>query len=313
MQSAYADVKPNRRAKSAGLWLRLWRKNKWALLFLSPWFLGLVVFSLVPISLSLYFSFTSYDLLSTPHWSGMDNYKKLLVNDTRFIQALKVTCQYVFIGVPLQLIMALSLALALNKGIRGLSVLRGIYYIPSLLGPSVAIALLWRQIFGQDGVFNHAAGLLGIASKSWISDPNTSLFTLIALLVWQFGSPMVIFLAGLKQIPGELYEAADIDGASKLQSFLRITLPSLSPVLFFNLVMQMINSFQSFTSAYIVTNGSGGALDSALFYTLYLYISAFSHFEMGYASAMAWVLLIIIAAFTALLFLTSRKWVHYES
>jgi multiple sugar transport system permease protein len=313
MQTADVVLKQSRNQSHPGFWVKLWQKNKWALLFLSPWFLGLMVFSLIPILLSLYFSFTNYDLLSAPHWSGIENYSKLLTNDPRFYQALKVTFKYVFIGVPLQLMMALSLALVLNKGIRGLSIFRGIYYIPSLLGPSVAIALLWRQIFGQEGIFNHVVSIFGIQSRSWISDPNTSIFTLILLLVWQFGSPMVIFLAGLKQIPGEFYEAANIDGASKLQTFFRITLPTLSPVLFFNLVMQIINSFQSFTSAYIVTDGSGGALDSALFYTLYLYISAFTHFEMGYASAMAWLLLLIIAAFTALLFLTSRKWVHYES
>jgi multiple sugar transport system permease protein len=313
MQTADVVLKQSRNQTHAGLWVKLWRKNKWALLFLSPWFLGLMIFSLIPIILSLYFSFTNYDLLSAPRWNGIENYSKLLTNDPRFYQALKVTCKYVLIGVPLQLMMALSLALVLNKGIRGLSIFRAIYYIPSLLGPSVAIALLWRQIFGQEGIFNHVVSVFGIQSRSWISDPSTSIFTLIVLLVWQFGSPMVIFLAGLKQIPGELYEAANIDGASKLQSLFRITLPALSPVLFFNLVMQIINSFQAFTSAYIVTDGSGGALDSALFYTLYLYISAFTHFEMGYASAMAWLLLLIIAAFTALLFLTSRKWVHYES
>jgi len=313
MESSLMTRKQSLRSDAPNRMKKLWHKNKWALLFLSPWLIGLFTFSLLPIILSLYFSFTDYDLLSTPSWIGIDNYTKLLNSDPRFIQALKVTFMYVAIGVPLQLMMALSLALLLNKGIRGLTVFRGIYYIPSLLGPSVAIALLWRQIFGQEGVFNHFTAFFGIASRSWISDPDTSIYTLIALLVWQFGSPLIIFLAGLKQIPPELYEAANIDGSSKIQSFLKITLPSLSPVLFFNLVMQIINSFQSFTSAYIVTDGKGGALDSALFYTLYLYISAFTHFEMGYASAMAWVLLIIIAALTALLFLTSRKWVHYES
>jgi len=291
----------------------LWRKNKWAIFFLSPWLIGFLVFSLIPILLSLYFSFTEYDLLGSPHEFGLDNYSRLLGSDPRFVQALKVTFKYVLIGVPLQLAMALALALLLNRGIRGLSFFRGIFYLPSLLGPSVAIALLWRQLFGQDGVINSFTSIFGIPSRSWISDPDTSLFTLIILLVWQFGSPMVIFLAGLKQIPPEMYEAADLDGASKLRTFTKITLPLLSPVLFFNLVMQIINSFQAFTPAFVVTDGKGGALDSALFYSLYLYISAFTHFEMGYASAMAWLLLVIVAIFATILFMTSRKWVYYES
>ncbi len=258
---------------------------------------------------SLYLSMTNYDMFQSPSFIGINNYINLLTNDSRFIKSLQVTFTYVFIGVPLQLLMAFALALFLNKGVKGLSFFRAIYYIPSLLGPSVAIAILWRQIFGAEGLINK---MFGIEGTSWVSDPSTSLYTLILLLVWQFGSPMVIFLAGLKQIPGELYEAASIDGAGVFRRFYHITLPLITPIIFFNLVMQVINAFQAFTPAYIIGGGSGGALNSTLFYTLYLYIKAFNEFQMGYAASLAWILFFIIACFTALLFLSSKKWVHYD-
>lgn len=288
---------------------RLWNKNKTALLFLTPWFIGLIFLGIIPMIASLYLSMTNYDMFQSPSFIGINNYINLLTNDSRFIKSLQVTFTYVFIGVPLQLLMAFALALFLNKGVKGLSFFRAIYYIPSLLGPSVAIAILWRQIFGAEGLINK---MFGIEGTSWVSDPSTSLYTLILLLVWQFGSPMVIFLAGLKQIPGELYEAASIDGAGVFRRFYHITLPLITPIIFFNLVMQVINAFQAFTPAYIIGGGSGGALNSTLFYTLYLYIKAFNEFQMGYAASLAWILFFIIACFTALLFLSSKKWVHYD-
>ena len=200
----------------------------------------------------------------------------------------------------------------LNKGISGLPLYRAMFYLPSLLGASVAIAVLWRQLFAGDGLFNQVLALFGIHGPSWISNPDYSLYTLVALSVWQFGSPMIIFLAGLRQIPQDLYEAAEIDGASRRQQFLKITLPLLTPVIFFNVVVQTIDAFKAFTPAFIISGGTGGPIDSTLFYTLYLYQEAFAYFRMGYASALAWILVVIIAMFTAFAFLTSRYWVHYD-
>jgi multiple sugar transport system permease protein len=189
---------------------------------------------------------------------------------------------------------------------------RSIFYLPSLLGSSVAIAILWKQIFGSDGLINQVLGLFGIQGHGWISEPDTALSTLIVLNVWTFGAPMVIFLAGLRQIPTMYYEAAAVDGAGPLRRFRSITLPLLTPIVFFNLVLQIIHAFQAFTQAFVVSNGTGGPSDSTMFYTLYLYQRGFGNFDMGYASAMAWFLLVIIAAFTAVNFFASRYWVFYE-
>jgi multiple sugar transport system permease protein len=292
-----------------------WHRNKHGYLFLLPWFIGILVFSAIPIIWSLYLAFTNYDLFTTPNWVGLRNFTHMAQNP-RYLKALEVTFQYVLIGVPLQLLTALSLALLLNRGVPGLPLFRAIFYVPSLLGGSVAIALLWRRLFGVDGVLNQVLGFLGVTFDrpiSWVSDPNYALYTLILLLIWAFGSPMIIFLAGLKQIPTDLYESASIDGATVVSSFFYITLPLLTPVIFFNLVMQIISAFQAFTPAFIVAGGSsGGPLDSLLFYTLYLYFLGFVEFRMGYAAAMAWVLLLIILAFTALLFFSARWWVYYR-
>jgi multiple sugar transport system permease protein len=217
------------------------------------------------------------------------------------------------VGVPLQLIVALALAVVLNAGMRGLSFYRSVFYLPSLLGGSVAIAVLWRQIFGAGGLVNQLLEVLGFENlPGWISNPDTALGTIILLHVWTFGSPMIIFLAGLRQIPGMYYEAASCDGASKWTQFTKITVPLLTPIIFFNLVLQVINAFQSFTQAFVVSGGSGGPSDSTMFYTLYLYIQGFTQFKMGYASAMAWLLLIIVAIFTAINFFVSKFWVFYD-
>jgi multiple sugar transport system permease protein len=220
---------------------------------------------------------------------------------------------YVFWGVPLSLIFALLVAVLLNRNTRGISIYRAIYYVPSLFGGSVAIAILWRRIFGSRGLINGALAIIGVSGPSWISDPKYALSTLVILRIWQFGSPMVIFLAALKQVPKELYEAAEIDGAGSLRKFLTITLPLISSVFLYNLIMQIISAFQTFTPAYVVSRGSGGPVDSTLFYTLYLYEKGFSHFQMGYASAMAWVLVTIIASATALAFIVSKRFVYYEN
>lgn len=293
-----------------------WNSSKYALLFLTPWLIGLLVFSIYPIIHSLYLSFTNFNLFEAPGFVNFDNYK-LLLNDPRFIESCKVTSIYVFVGVPLQLVFALLLALVLNKGISGLKYFRAIYYLPALLGGSVAISVLWRQVFGIEGIINQLLGLIGmpenLTSISWITNPKYALSTLIILRVWQFGSPMIIFLAGLKQIPQELYESASIDGANTFRKFTRITLPMLSPIIIFNLIMQIISAFQSFTPAYIIGGVTGGALDSLLFYTLYLYIVGFTYFKMGYASAMAWILMIAISVLTIFIFKMTNKNVHYEA
>lgn len=282
-------------------------------LFMLPWIVGFLLFTLGPTLASLYLSFTKFDLLSAPQWIGLDNFKFMFTSDQRFGNALRVTFVYLLLEVPLKLAFALAIAMLMDKGIRGGDFYRALFYVPSLLGGSVAIAVLWRQLFQGDGIVNQVLlGLFGVQGPSWISNPETSLYTLVILAVWQFGSPMIIFLAGLRQIPSELYEAAAIDGATKWKKFWRITLPLLAPVLFFNFVLQMIEAFKAFTPAFVISGGTGGPVDSTLFYTLYLYQEAFAHFRMGYASALAWLLLVIIAIFTGLSFLASKYWVFYE-
>ena len=288
------------------------RENLVGYFFLLPWFAGLLLLTTGPMLSSLYLSFTNFNLLSAPQWIGIQNYQAML-QDPRWLNAVKVTLIYVFASVPLKMLFALGLALLLNRGLRGLAIYRAIYYVPSLLGGSVAIAILWRQVFDSNGLVNGALGWIGIKSSvSWIASPNLALGTLIILAIWQFGSPMIIFLAGLKQISPEYYEAATTDGAGPIRRFWHITLPLLTPIVFFNMVLQMVGAFQAFTPAFIVSSGTGGPVDSTLFYTLYIYQEGFGNLHMGYASAMAWILLLAIALFSALAFLTSRYWVFYQ-
>jgi multiple sugar transport system permease protein len=281
-------------------------------LFLLPWLIGFFALTLGPVVASLYLSFTDFDLLRDPRWIGLDNYVRIATSDPKFTAAMRVTFLYVALAVPLKLVFALAVAMILNRGIAGLPLYRAMFYLPSLLGASVAIAVLWRKVFAGDGLVNQLLAQFGIEGPSWISNPDYSLYTLVALTVWQFGSPMIIFLAGLRQIPRGLYEAAEVDGATRAQQFWRITLPLLTPVIFFNAVVQTIDAFKAFTPAFIISSGTGGPIDSTLFYTLYLYQEAFAFFRMGYAAALAWILVVIIAAFTAFSFLTSRYWVHYD-
>jgi multiple sugar transport system permease protein len=287
------------------------RDNRAAAIFLSPWILGLFGITLGPMAMSLYLAFTDYNLMKAPQWIGFENFTRMM-SDDRLHNSLVVTFTYVFVGVPLQLALALAIAMVLDRGMRGLAFYRSIFYLPSLLGSSVAIAILWKQIFGSTGLVNQLLELIGIQGIGWISDPNTALGSIILLHVWTFGAPMIIFLAGLRQIPAMYYEAASIDGAGKVSQFFRITLPLLSPIIFFNLVLQIIQAFQSFTQAFIVSGGRGGPSDSTMFFTLYLYQTGFGRFDMGYASAMAWLLLVIIGAFTAINFLASKYWVFYD-
>lgn len=290
--------------------LRRHRHNRAALFFLAPWLIGLFGLTVGPTAVSLLYSFTDFDFLNAPRWIGADNYARML-HDDRFLRSVANTVAYVGLSVPLRLAVALGVAILLKKAVRGVGVYRAAFYLPSLLGGSVAVAVLWRHMFGGDGLVNQLLALIGVDGPAWVSSPEYALGTLILLAAWQFGSPMLIFLAGLQQIPQDLYEAAEIDGANRRTRFWRITLPLLTPVVLFNLVMQMVTAFQSFTPSFVISNGTGGPLDATLLYTLYLYQRAFVHFEMGYASAMAWVLLVIIAAMTVLVFRSARSWVFY--
>lgn len=288
-----------------------WESPVAGYLFLSPWLVGFFLLTLYPMLLSLYFSFTNYSLLEAPEWIGMENYSNMLFNDSTFYKSLYITLLFVVISVPLKLVTALFMAIFLNQKLKYMSFYTTFIYLPSLIGTSVAVAILWRNLFGSDGLINQFLGIFGIQGTNWIANPDSALGTLILLVVWQFGSSMVVFLAGLKQISPELYEAASVDGASKTRQFISVTLPMLSPVILFNLVLQTIGSFQMFTQAFVITKG--GPIQSTYMYALYLYERAFAGFQMGYASALAWVLLIIIGVFTALIFLSSKKWVFYEA
>ncbi|MFJ8595784.1 carbohydrate ABC transporter permease [Streptomyces sp. NPDC093598] len=279
-----------------------------AWVFLSPWVLGAIVLTLLPMAVSLYLSFTDYDLFNPPKWVGLRNYVQMFTEDPRYWRSVVTTVTYVVVAVPLQLALALVVALALKGMKRGKGFYRSAFYAPSLLGASMSIALVWRAIFNDGGTVDHLLGTGG-----WVNKPGWALLAVALLTVWQFGAPMVIFLAGLQQIPAELYEAAACDGASKWRQFLSVTVPMLSPVLFFNLVLQTIQAFQVFTPAFAVSAGKGGPADSTLVYTMYLYDRGFVASHMGYASAMAWVLLLVIGVVTAVLFRTSRSWVFYAS
>jgi len=289
------------------------RENRAAFFFLLPWLLGLVLITAGPMIASLVLSFTDYNLIQAPSFIGAHNYVRMF-QDPRLLNSLRVTFTYVFVSVPIQLVVALIAAMVLDKGMRALPFYRSVFYLPSLLGSSVAVAILWRQIFGQSGLVNQLLGHVGFHNlPGWISDPRWALGTIILLNVWTFGAPMIIFLAGLRQIPSMYYEAASIDGAGRWTKLWRVTLPLLSPIFFFNILLQLIGAFQSFTQAFIVSGGTGGPSDSTMFYSLYLYQQGFNQFDMGYASAMAWLLFLIIAALSGVTFLTSKYWVFYDN
>lgn len=278
--------------------------------FLTPWLAGMLLLTIGPMAYSLYLSFTRYNLLTPPQWTGLENYRRMLV-DSRYMNSVWVTLEYVVVAVPGILVVSMLVALVLNQGIRFLPFYRAAFYLPSLVGASVAISMLWRTMFGGEGAFNVFLGFFGIQGQSWIGNPDTALYSLVLLSVWTFGAPMIIFLAGLRQVPKEYYEAAQMDGAGRFRQFFSITLPMLTPLIFFNVLLTTVNAFQAFTPAYVISNGTGGPLDSTLFYTLYLYQRGFAQLEMGYASAMAWVLTVALGLFTAFMFATSRYWVHY--
>lgn len=288
------------------------RDNIAGYVMLAPWLFGFVLMYFLPMLISIYYSFTDYNLLNDAKVIGFDNYVRIFTNDDTFWQALKVTFIYTIFLVPLRLAFALVVAMLLNTKHRGLGLYRTIYYIPSIIGGSIAVSIVWQQIFGNDGVVMSLLSVFGIDQKvSLLGNPKTALAVIILMGVWQFGSSMLIFLAALKQIPGSLYESAMVDGAKKPTIFFKITLPMLTPTIFFNLILQMVNGFRVFTESYVITDG--GPLDSTLSYVLYLYRRAFTYFDMGYSCALAWILVIIIAVFTVVLFKTQNNWVYYES
>ena len=281
------------------------------LLYLSPYLLGLAVFTLFPFVASLLLSFSDYrlqDPVGAAQIIGLENYRAML-HDRTFGKSLVVTLIYVFLTVPLKLAFALFIAFVLNFRLRGIGAFRTAYYLPSILGGSVAIAVVWRYVFAGDGLLNQAFALIGAAPINWLGEPVYAMGSIVLLRLWQFGSAMVIFLAGLQGIPTDLYEAARLDGANAWQVFRRITLPLLTPVIFFNFIMQVIQAFQEFNGPYVITGG--GPLKSTYLLPLMIYEEAFKYFEVGYASALSWALFVIVAIFTAVAFRSSKYWVFY--
>lgn len=281
-----------------------------AYLFISPWLLGLLAFLVGPILLSFYFSLTKYTLIRPPEWLGFANYERLLTDPFVGI-ALRVTGTYTLLAVPLGTIVSLLIALLLNQKVLGIRVFRTIFYMPSLIS-GVAVAIVFSWLFSHRlGIVNFILSRIGIQGPNWLGDPNTVLWTLVLMSLWGTGSGAVIFLAALQGVPQSLYEAAELDGASGLRKFWHITIPLISPVIMFSVITGVIGTFQTFTISYLMTGGGPGY--ATLFYLLYLYRNAFNWFEMGYASALAWVLFLIILFFTLILLRTSSLWVYYES
>ena len=280
--------------------------------FLIPWLIGFFGLTIIPMAYSLYLSFTSYNIFQPPRWIGLDNYIRMFTDDPAFIQSAQITLIYVLVGTPITLIAALLVAMLLNYRDKGAGFFRSSFYAPSLIGGSVSVAIVWRAMFSADGPVDNSLSFFGIDLGGWVGNPSLVLPMMILLAVWMFGATMVIFLAGLKQIPKELYEAAEMDGAGPWHRFRAVTIPLLSPVIFFNLLLGLIGAFQVFASAYIISNGSGGPAGMTNFITLYLYKRGFSDGQMGYASAIAWVLLIVVAIIAFILFRTQRSWVHYS-
>jgi multiple sugar transport system permease protein len=303
MHVTYRAQKTSRRSRR--------HQEAWAFyLCISPWLIGLVIFVLGPMAASLGISLTRWDLLTPARFVGLANYQRMFLNDSLLIQALHVTVSYTALYVPTELMGGLVLALLLNQRIRGIRVLRTIYYLPSVLS-GVAFVVVWMWLLHpESGLVNHILGLVGIQGPRWLVDPRTALVGLWLMSLWGLGRVATIYLAGLQGIPIELYEAVAIDGAGLWRIFWHITLPLLTPTIFFNLVLSIIATFQTFTSAYVATDG--GPLNATLFYVLYLYRQAFQFFNMGYASALAWVLFVIILALTLLVLRSADRWVYYE-
>ncbi len=291
--------------------VRKYPKNwRWGILFILPWLIGFCILQAYPLIMSLYYSFTDFSILSEGKWIGLDNYKRLFTKDKYFMKSLVLTFKYALMAVPMKLIMALIVAMILNMKLKCINLFRTVYYLPSIMGGSVAISILWRFMFMKEGMINNFLGVFGIPSVNWLGDPDIALVTISLLVVWQFGSSMVLFLAGLKNVPTELYEAAEVDGANQWTKFWSITLPMLTPIVFFNLIMQIIHALQEFTSAFIITNG--GPNHGTYLIGVKIYEDAFQNLKMGYASASSWVLFVAILLITLLVFRSSSAWVFYN-
>ncbi|NLH63742.1 MAG: sugar ABC transporter permease [Erysipelotrichaceae bacterium] len=284
-------------------------KDNIGFFFCLPWLIGFLVFKLYPFCSSLFYSFTDYNLFKGMTTFTLKNYVNVFANETERT-ALIITFKYAFMTVPLKLVFALFIAYILNFKIKGVNFFRTAYYIPSILGGSVAIAVLWKALFKDDGVIHTLFALFGATSPSFLSDPGWALFIICLLRVWQFGSAMVIFLAALKGVPNDLYEAASIDGAGKWKQFFSITIPLITPVIFYNLVTQLVQAFQEFNGPFIITQG--GPLNSTTLMSLLIYNNAFKVYDMGKASAQAWVLFVILMIFTMIAFWSQKHWVYYQ-
>ncbi|MGN1141408.1 MAG: carbohydrate ABC transporter permease [Oliverpabstia sp.] len=285
------------------------KESSAGVVFCLPFIIGFFVFLLVPMLISLYYSFCDYNILSPAKFTGLSNYIKMFTGDEVFWKSFKATMYFALVSVPLRLAFALMVAMILVKPTKLTGFYRAAYYLPSIIGGSVAVAVLWKRMFATDGVINSILGAFGIETQmAWLGNTKTAIWTLIILAVWQFGSSMLIFLSALKQIPKDLYEAAEVDGANKFTKFFKVTLPLLTPTIFFNLVMQMINGFLAFTQSLIITQGK--PMDTTLFYALYMYQQSFQFNNAGYASAMAWTMLLLIGTFTLVLFKTKKYWVY---
>lgn len=289
------------------------REAVWAYIFISPWIIGFFIFTLGPMLASLYYSFTDFNIIDIPVWRGLANYKKLFFDDPLFWHSLKVTIKFAAMALPLNLVIGFLIAVLLNQKIAGVNIWRTAYFLPSVIA-GVAVALLWVRIFNpRIGIINPLLKSIGVAKPpGWLQDPNWAVPSLVIMSLWSVGSSMIIYLAGLQGVPTTLYEAAKIDGANRWKRFWHITIPMMTPVIFYNLVLGLIGAFNYFTEVYVVTNGDGGPVRSTLFYNLYLYQNAFRFFNMGYASTMAWVLFLIVLVITLLVFRSSPLWVFYE-
>ena len=287
------------------------RENLVGYLFISPWLIGFLVFTLYPFCQSFYLSFTRYNIIQPPKFIGVANYKMMFFDDPKFWVSLWVTIRYALVSVPLVLVVGIALALLLNVNVKGIAIFRTIFYLPSIV-PMVATTSIFMWILSpQVGLVNQILALVGIQGPVWLKDPHWTLWSLVFMAIWGAGGSMVIYLAGLKDIPRYLYEAATLDGASAWTKTRMITLPMLSPVIFFNLVMGVIHTFQYFTQAFMISDGSGGPSDSTLFYALYMFQRSWKYLDMGYGSAMAWVLFVIVVLITTVIFRSQKRWVHY--
>jgi len=277
--------------------------------FVLPFVLGVLLFKAFPFVMSFALSFTQYDLIDPPEWVGLRNYEEMLSGDLLFRKSLGVTLTFALLAVPLRVGFALVVAQVLNFKLRGINAFRAAFYIPSILGGSIAVAVLWRFLFAKNGLVNIVLAKLGIDPIPWLADEHYSMWTIVLLFTWQFGSACVIFLAALQNVPKSLYEAAEIDGASVNQQFWKITVPLITPVIFFNLIMQMVHAFQEFNGPYLITEG--GPLHSTYVLALYIYDQSFRFFNLGYGAALSWVLFALVAGLAAISFWSSKYWVFY--